>query len=53
MDDKVLVEYYRRKLLERYAVCVNRDSRQKIAELLRSADEETLTDIIRYIESKK
>lgn len=53
MDEESLVDYYRRKLLERYAECMSRDIRVKIADLLRTANEETLAEIIQLLESKK
>lgn len=53
MDDDWLVDYYRRKLLERYTACVNRDSRLKIADMLRTADVETLDTVIQFLELKK
>lgn len=53
MDDDWLVDYYRQKLLERYTACVNRDSRLKISDMLRTANEETLAEIIQLLESKK
>ena len=53
MESESLVDFYRRKILERYTACINRDTHQKIADLLRSADEETLAAIVRLLESKK
>lgn len=50
MDDKGLVEYYKRKLLERYAECAHRDTRIKISELLKTANTETMTEIIQLLE---
>lgn len=53
MDDDWLVDYYRQKLLERYTACVNRDSRLKISDMLRTVDVETLDTIIQFLELKK
>ena len=53
MGNEGLVEYYRRKLLERYAAYINRDSCKKIEELLRSADADMIAAILNLLQSKK
>ena len=47
-----LVEYYRRKLMERYVAYTNRDLVQRIIYLLSSADPDTLAVILGLLQSK-
>ena len=53
VEKEGLVEYYRQKLLERYAAYANRDVVQRIMDLLRSADADTLAIILNLLQSKK
>lgn len=41
-----LVEYYRRRLQERYRQCTERPEKRKALELIQRADEETLGKVI-------
>ena len=45
-----LVEYYRRRLQERYRQCTEQPERRKALELIHRADEETLRKVIDLLE---
>ena len=53
MEYSELVEYYRRRLQERYRQCTERPEKRKALELIRRADEETVGKVIDLLEQKK
>lgn len=50
MEYDQLVDYYRNKLLERYETLLRQPERQKTAELLQTADSETLRKVLELLE---
>lgn len=50
MEYDQLVDYYREKLLERYRNIMREPERQKTAELLQTADSETLRKVLELLE---
>ena len=50
MEYDQLVDYYRERLLERYHDIMQQPERQKTAELLQTADSETLRKVLELLE---
>lgn len=53
MEHSELVEYYRRRLQERYRQCTEKPERRKALELIQRADEETLGKVIDLLTEKE
>ena len=53
MEYDELVNYYRRRLLERYRECLNRPEWEATLERLRYADEETRRKVMELLNDKK
>lgn len=53
MEYSELVEYYRRRLQERYRQCNEQPERRKALELIQRADEETVGKVIDLLEEKQ
>ena len=52
MEYSELVEYYRKKLLEKYQKSLERPEMQQIREKLQEADAETLREVLKMLEKK-
>ena len=53
MEYGELVAYYREKLMERYKAAAETPEMQQIRERLRSADAETLKEVLKLLEKEK
>ena len=53
MEYDELVEFYRRRLLDRYRECVGRSEWDMMMERLRDADEETRRKVMELLNVKK
>lgn len=53
MEYSELVEYYRRRLQERYRQCTERPEKRKALELINRADKETVEKVIDLLTEKQ